>query len=168
MAAITLATLVLPGPAAAQEAAQPAAETVKATHGAWDVVCSTAKPDQCVMRQFGKNAEGNNVIDLRIRKLEGVTANDGTSVPAMIVIVAPLGVLLPAGVAIKIDAKEPRGAQFDVCLPSGCAMQQPVNDALLAELKAGNTVTVLLIAAPKREIKVDVSLKGFTKAYKAL
>ena len=120
------------------------------------------------MRQLGKNAEGNTVINLQVRKLEGVKSSDGTPIPAVIVIVAPLGVLLPAGIAIKIDEKEPRGAQFDICLPAGCSMRQPVTEVFLAEMKAGKTATVQLVAAPKKEIKVEISLKGFTKAYKAL
>ena len=33
-----------------------AGETVKATHGAWDIVCATETPDQCTMRQIGKTA----------------------------------------------------------------------------------------------------------------
>ncbi len=172
MAAFALAALALPGPAVAQGVTQdtaPQTETVKATHGDWDIVCSAAQVDRCVMRQFGKNAEGNNVIEVQIRKLEGVTSQDGKTIPATIVIVTPLGVLLRAGVGIKIDEQEPRGAPFEICLrSSGCVVQQPMNEVFLSEMKAGKKAVVQVIAASKQEITVDISLKGFTKAFKAL
>jgi invasion protein IalB len=171
MAAFALAALALPGPAVAQGVTQdtaPQTETVKATHGDWDIVCSTAQADLCVMRQIGKDAEGNNVIDVRIRKLEGAKGPGGKTIPAMIVVVAPLGVLLPAGVGIKVDEKEPQGAPFSVCLRSGCVMQQPMGEVFLSEMKAGKKAVVQVIAAPKQQINVDISLKGFTKAFKAL
>jgi len=167
MAAFALAALTLPGPAAAQGTAPPT-ETVKATHGDWEIVCATAQADLCVMRQFAKNAEGRNVIDIRIRKLEGAQTPDGKTLPAAITIVTPLGVLLRAGMAIKIDEKEPRGAPFGLCLRSGCIVQQPMDEDFLGEMKAGKMAVVQVVAAPNQEIKVDISLKGFTKAFKAL
>jgi invasion protein IalB len=169
LAAAALAVTMLPGLAVAQDTTQNAStETVKATHGAWKIVCSSEQPDICVMRQYGLNAEGNKVIDLQIRKLKDAKTQDGKPIPAVVVIAAPLGVLLQAGMAIKIDENKPRVANFDICVPSGCVVRQPINEELLSEMKAGNNAAVLVVAAPKREIKIDFSLKGFTKAFKAL
>ncbi len=167
VAAFALAALTLPGPSAAQDTAD-ANETVKATHGAWDIVCATAQADLCVMRQFGKNAEGNNVIDVRIRKLEGVTSQDGKTFPAAIQITTPLGTILRAGVTVKIDAGEPRTGAFEVCVPSGCIIRDPMSEEFLANLKAGKVANMTFNALRLGAMNVSISLKGFTKAFKAL
>jgi len=167
MAAFAIAALTLPGPAAAQDTASDT-ETVKATHGAWDIVCSTAQADLCVMRQFGKNAKGNNVIDVRIRKLEDLKTQDGKTFPAAIQITTPLGTILRAGVTVKIDAGEPRTGAFEVCLPSGCIIRDPMSEEFLANLKAGNVANMAFNMLQLGAVNVSISLKGFTKAFKAL
>ncbi len=167
MAAFALAALTLSGPAAAQDTAS-STETVKATHGAWEVVCSTTQADLCVMRQFGKNAEGNNVIDVRIRKLEGVTSPDGKTYPAAIQITTPLGTILLAGVTVRVDAGEPRTGAFEVCVPSGCIIRDPMSEEFLANLKAGKAANMTFNLLQLGTMNVNISLKGFTKAFKAL
>ena len=167
VAAFALAALALPGPAAAQGTA-PQTETVKATYGAWEIVCSSAQSDLCVMRQFGKNAEGNDVIDVRIRKLKDVKTQDGKTLPAAIQITTPLGTILRAGVTVKIDAGEPRTGAFEVCLPSGCVLRDPMSEEFLANLKAGKAAKMTFTLLQLGELSVSISLKGFTKAFKAL
>ncbi|MHA1529740.1 MAG: invasion associated locus B family protein [Alphaproteobacteria bacterium] len=166
-AAFALAAMTLPVTAAAQNTAQES-EAVKATHGAWDIVCSTTQTDHCVMRQFGKNAEGNNVIDVRIRTLEGVQTQDGKTFPAAIQITTPLGTILRAGVAVKIDGGEPRTGAFEICLPSGCIIRDPMSEEFLANLKAGKAANMTFTLLQLGELSVSISLKGFTKAFKAL
>jgi invasion protein IalB len=173
MAAFALAALMLmaPGPAAAQDATPPTApptETVKATHGAWEIVCASSQSDLCVMRQFGKNAEGNDVIDVRIRKLKDVKTQDGKTLPAAIQITTPLGTILRAGVTVKIDAGEPRTGAFEVCLPSGCVLRDPMSAEFLANLKAGNVANMSFKLLQLGAVETSISLKGFTKAFKAL
>ncbi len=167
MAAFALAALTLPGPAAAQDTAPPT-ETVKATHGAWEIVCSTAQADLCVMRQFGKNAEGNTVVDVRIRKLEDVKTQDGKTLPAAIQITTPLGTILRAGVTVRVDAGEPRTGAFEVCVPSGCILRDPMSEEFLANLKAGKAANMTFNLLQLGAVNVSISLKGFTKAFKAL
>ena len=163
MAAFALAALTLPGSAAAQQT-----ETVTATHGDWEIVCSTGQADLCVMRQFGKNAEGNNLIDVRIRKLEGVKTQAGKPVPAAIQITTPLGAILRAGVTVRVDQGEPRTGRFEVCIPSGCMVRDPMSEEFLAGLKAGKTATMTFNLLQLGAVNVNISLKGFTKAFKAL
>lgn len=167
VAAFALAALALPGHPVAQDTAAPT-ETVKATHGAWEIVCATAQPDLCVMRQFGKNAEGNNVIEIRIRELEGVTSQDGKTFPAAIQITTPLGTILPAGVTVTVDAGEPRTGVFEVCVPNGCIIRDPMSEEFLANLKAGKVAKMTFNALQLGTLNVDISLKGFTKAFNAL
>ena len=164
MAAFALAALTLPGLSAAQDTT-PETETVKATHGAWEIVCSTAQADLCVMRQFGKNAKGNNVIDVRIRKLENLKTQDGKTFPAAIQITTPLGTILRAGVKVRVDAGEPRTGGFEVCVPNGCIIRDPLSEEFLASLKAGKAVAMTFNVLQQGTLNVSISLKGFTKAF---
>ncbi|HUF55502.1 MAG TPA: invasion associated locus B family protein [Thermohalobaculum sp.] len=160
LAAVMLGT----GSAPAQE--QTAGEVV-ATHGAWSVRCAGGE-ELCIMSQVGKDASGKEVIELQLRKLEGANAPDGTPVPAAIQIVTPLGVLLPAGVRIKIDAQQERAAPFQVCTPDGCVVRQPLSPGFLEELKAGANATITMVAVPQQEVPATISLTGFTNAFDAL
>ena len=167
MVAFALAALTLPGPVAEQDTA-PQTETVKATHGAWEIVCATAQADLCVMRQFGKNAAGKIVIDVRIRKLEGIKTQDGKTLPAAIQITTPLGTILRAGVTVKVDAGEPRTGAFEVCVPGGCILRDPMSEEFLASLKAGKAANMTFNLLQLGTVNVSISLKGFTKAFKEL
>ncbi len=164
MAAFALAALTLSGPAAAQDTAQ-ADETVKATHGAWDVVCVTTAPDQCTMRQFGKTADGKKVLVVHIRKLEGVKAPDGKTFPGAIQITTPLGTILRAGVKVQVDSGEPRTGAFEVCIPNGCILRDPMTEEFLASLKAGRAATMSFNVLQQGALSVSISLRGFTKAF---
>ena len=164
MAAFALAALTLPGPSAAQDTAQET-ETVKATHGAWDIVCATAKPDQCTLRQIGKTADGKKILVVHIRKLDGVKTQDGKTFPAAIQITTPLGTILRAGVTVKVDGGEPRTGVFEVCIPSGCILRDPMSEDFLASLKAGKVANMSFNVLQRGTLSVSISLKGFTKAF---
>ena len=164
MAAFVLAALTLSGPAAAQDATQ-GEETVKETHGAWDVVCANATPKQCTLRQIGKTADGKKALVVHIRKLDGVKTQDGKTVPAAIQITTPLGTILRAGVKVQVDAGEPRTGVFEVCIPSGCILRDPMSEEFLASLKAGNVATMSFNVLQQGTLSVSISLKGLTKAF---
>jgi invasion protein IalB len=169
MAAFALAALTMSGPTAAQDTAQPApSETVKTTYGAWDVVCSSVKPDQCRLRQIGKTPDGKKALIVHIGKLDGVKSQDGKIVPAAIRITTPLGTLLRTGLQVQIDEAEPRGVLFELCLPNGCIVSDAISDEYLARLKAGKVAKMKFNVLQQGTLEVSISLKGFTKAYKAL
>lgn len=153
--------------APAQE--QESKERVKGTYGAWEVVCVTAQNgEQCIMRQTGQNAEGKKVLEVQVQKLKDVKTKDGKPIPAAIQITTPLGTLLRRGVEVKIDKGEPRTGFFEVCLPAGCILRDPVSEEFLGRLKAGNVAKMKFAVLRAGEIEVDISLNGFTKAFNAL
>ncbi|MEO1315415.1 MAG: invasion associated locus B family protein [Pseudomonadota bacterium] len=145
-------------------AAQQQAEEVRDRHGDWTVRCATAN-ETCVMQQVGQGADGNDVLEVRIRKLDGLTTDDGEQVPAAIQILAPLGVFLPAGVRVQVDGNEVRSAPFEQCQQGGCVVRQPMSQAFLDEMRAGSMAKVTLVAVPRQEVTVSISLTGFTRAY---
>lgn len=155
--------LALLGAAPAAEA-QAVREVKKATHGAWDVICAEGQ-DICVMRQIGKDAKGNEVLAVTVRALKGVKAENGQPVPALIDIIAPLGVALRAGLRVKIDAGKERAAPYDICLANGCLVREPMSEEFLASFRNGTKAVMTLVAPQQGDISVTISLKGFTKAF---
>jgi invasion protein IalB len=161
---LAVAALLLP-PAAG---AQTAGETVRETHGDWDVVCAEGR-DVCAMRQVGRNSEGNDVLLVAVRALpEGTTTEDGRTVPALIEIRTPLGVGLRAGVRVQVDGGQERAAPYEVCVQQGCIVRQPMGEDFLAAMKAGRTATMTVVALQQGEVSVDISLLGFTAAFNSL
>lgn len=171
LVAPALAAMMLPGLAAAQSTApaqQAPTETVKATHGAWDVVCSAASEDQCRLRQIGETADGKKALIVYIGKLNEVKTKDGKDIPAAIRITTPLGTILRQGLKVQIDNGEPQIAAFEVCIPNGCIVSDAISEKFLSELKSGNTAKMSFNVLQQGTLEVNISLKGFTKAFKAL
>lgn len=167
LAATAMIVAALAAPASAQDNTQEQ-ETVRETHGDWDVVCNPTKPEECIIRQIGKTADGKKAMIMRVRKLDGVKTKDGKPVPGAIQITTPLGTLLRGGVQLQIDASEPRTALFEVCVPAGCIVREAMSDDLLASLKGGKAAKVSFSVLQQGALNVDISLKGFTKAFGAL
>jgi len=157
-----LALLIGANQAAAQDQ-----EVVKGTYGDWKILCAEAQ-NVCVMQQTGKGTEGNDVLEVRIRKLEGVKTEDGTAVPAAIQIAAPLGVLLRPGIKVKVDSGEPRAGAFEICIAGGCLVRDFMMSEFLNAMKRGQTAKMTVVSPQHGEIPVDISLRGFTAAFNAL
>lgn len=161
-----LLPLLVSGQAAGQS--QQANETVKATHGDWQIVCPANEPAECVMRQVGKTPGGQDALIVLVTKLDGVTAQDGQAVPAAIRIITPLGSILRAGVQVQIDGSEPMTGSYEVCVPRGCVVEDPISEEFLGRMKAGAVARMTFALVQQGEVTVDISLNGFTKAFGSL
>lgn len=157
--ALVVAMLV---PAAAPLRAQ---GTVKAKHGDWQVRCETppgaAKP-QCAMVQ-SIAADDRPNIGLIVIVLK--TA-DGKS--RLLRVIAPLGVLIPSGLGLKIDDVDIGHAGFVRCQPSGCIAEVVMEDKLLDQLKNGKTAVFIIFQTPEEGIGIPLALDGFKQAYEEL
>jgi invasion protein IalB len=153
-----LAGLASAAPARAQGA-------VRATHGDWQVRCDTppgSRSDQCALVQ-NVAAEDRPNVALTVIALK--TA-DGKA--RLLRVLAPLGVLLPSGLGLKIDAADIGRAGFVRCLPSGCVAEVVMDDNLLTQLSTGQTATFIIFQTPEEGIGVPVSLTGFKPGFEAL
>ncbi|MEM7176059.1 MAG: invasion associated locus B family protein [Pseudomonadota bacterium] len=141
-------------------------QEVREKHGAWEIICIKGT-DNCSMRQIGKSAKGEDALLVTITKVTA-KAQDGTAIPATAEIMAPLGVLLPAGIRVQIDSGKVRGTGFQVCIQVGCLAQDAVSGEFLGDLKAGSTAKMMLVLPGQGEVSVNISLSGFTKAFGTL
>ncbi len=65
-------------------------------------------------------------------------------------VVAPLGVLLPSGLGLKLDNVAVGRAGFVRCLPNGCVAEVVMDDKLLGQLKTAKTANLYYFRDPGR------------------
>ncbi|MEM9735569.1 MAG: invasion associated locus B family protein [Pseudomonadota bacterium] len=152
--------LGIAGPATAQQ------REVKTTHGDWQILCLSGT-DQCAMQQIGNLSSGERALAVQITRVDART-EQGEVVPATVEIVAPLGVLLPAGVRVQVDGGKMRATGFEVCISNGCIAQDVMSDEFIGDMKRGSTAKMIIVLANKGESPIDISLKGFTRAFDSL
>jgi invasion protein IalB len=138
---------------------------VRSTHGDWQVRCDTpagAQSEQCVLMQF-VTAEDRDNVGLTVIVLK--TADKKARIMR---ILAPLGVLLPSGLGLKIDQSDVGSVGFVRCLPNGCVAEVILEDALLKRLEGGKTATFIIFQTPEEGIGIPISLNGFGDGFSNL
>jgi invasion protein IalB len=155
---VAMPVLVAPGNALAQGA-------VKSVHKDWQIRCDTppgAKAEQCALIQ-SVTAEDRANVGLTVIVLK--TADQKSR---LMRVVAPLGVLLPSGLGLKIDQADIGRAGFVRCLPNGCIAEVVMDDELLKKLRTGKTATFIIFQTPEEGIGFPMSLAGFGEGYDKL
>ncbi|MEL6297611.1 MAG: invasion associated locus B family protein [Pseudomonadota bacterium] len=152
-------------PAAAQTAAGKIEGTVRAQHGDWQVVCKPpppgAKREVCALVQSVTAEDRNNVgLTVYFQKF-----SNGTRV---LRVFAPLGVLLPPGLGLKIDGKDVGHAPFLRCHSFACYAQVVVEDPLVQQLQKGTTAIFVIFQTEEAGIGIPISLAGFAKGLSTL
>jgi len=138
---------------------------VKSVHGDWQIRCDTppgAQSEQCALMQ-SVTAEDRPNIGLTVIVLK---TSDQKS--RLMRVVAPLGVLLPSGLGLKIDNQDVGRAGFVRCLPSGCVAEVVMDDKLLGQLKTAKTATFIIFETPEEGIGFPLSLNGLADGFDKL
>ena len=138
---------------------------VKSKYGDWEMRCETppgAPKEQCALLQRVE-AEDKPNVSLVVIVLK---TSDGKS--RLLRVVAPLGVLLPSGLGLKIDNADVGRAGFVRCLPTGCVAEVAMEDKLIDQLKAGTTATFIIFQTPEEGIGIPLTLTGFKDGYDKL
>ena len=71
---------------------------------------------------------------------------------------APLGILLPPGLGLKIDDKDVGHAPFQRCHTFACYAQVVVDDPLVEQLKTGKTAIFIIFQTEEAGIGIPISL----------
>ena len=138
---------------------------VKSVHKDWQIRCDNppgAKSEQCALIQ-SVTAEDRANVGLTVIVLK--TADQKNR---LMRVVAPLGVLLPSGLGLKIDNADIGRAGFVRCLPNGCIAEVIMDDALLGKLRTSKTATFIIFQTPEEGIGFPMSLNGFAEGYDQL
>lgn len=150
--------------ASAANAQQAPNEELRATHGDWEIRCISGS-DTCAMSQVGKTSDGQRALLVSIQRVTGPNAKtqDGKPIQAAMTVQVPLGILIPYGVRIKIDADQVIPLPLSRCIPAGCVSQAPMLPEAVSKMKKGSKAVYGVFL--DKEVLVDISLRGFTKAY---
>ena len=138
---------------------------IKAKHGDWEMRCETppgASREQCALIQ-SVAAEDKPNVNLVVIVLK--TA-DGKS--RLLRVIAPLGVLLPSGLGLKVDTADVGRTPFVRCLPTGCIAEVLMDDKLIDQMKTGKVATFVIFQTPEEGIGIPLTLPGFKEAYDGL
>lgn len=157
-----------PAAMAQDEQTQQPATTVKATHEAWQIVCDANNPDTCLMTQVGKRGDGQPILRVSLRKTPGATGPEGQAIAGVMQMEAPLGVLLPAGIALSIDGREIGRSGYKVCNGRACIASEPLAADFVNQFKQGVNAQLTVVGLNGDEENVQISLAGFTDAYNGL
>lgn len=139
--------------------------TVKGQHGDWQIRCDTppgAKSEQCALIQ-NVTAEDRPNVGLSVIVLK--TADKKSRI---LRVLAPLGVLLPSGLGLKVDATDIGRTAFVRCLPNGCIAEVLMDDKLVEQLRTGKQATFIVFQTPEEGIGIPISLGGFGPGFEAL
>ncbi|MFN4010274.1 invasion associated locus B family protein [Pannonibacter sp.] len=158
IASLVIAGLTITGAALAQG-------EVKAVHGDWQMRCDTppgAASEQCALIQ-NVTAEDRENVGLSVIVLK--TADKQARI---LRVLAPLGVLLPSGLGLRVDDADIGRAGFVRCLPNGCIAEVILQDDLVGKLKGGKQATFIIFQTPEEGIGIPISLNGFSAGFDAL
>jgi invasion protein IalB len=138
---------------------------VRSVHGDWQIRCDTppgAQGEQCALIQ-SVVAEDRSNAGLTVIVLK--TADQKSK---LMRVVAPLGVLLPSGLGLKLDNQDVGRAGFVRCLPNGCVAEVVMDDKLLSQLRTAKTATFIIFETPEEGIGFPLSLNGLGEGYDKL
>ena len=147
---------------------------LRSAHGDWQLRCeqqtaqapgSTAplEPrEQCALVQSVAADDRPNVTLVVV----ALKTADGKS--RLLRVIAPLNVLLPAGLGLRVDQADIGNTGFVRCLPNGCVAEVIMDDDLVAKMKGGQVATFIIFEKPEEGIGIPVSLNGFGEGFDAL
>ncbi|MET0257789.1 MAG: invasion associated locus B family protein [Methylobacterium sp.] len=150
--------VMMPGAASAQG-------EVRKSFEDWQLRCETpagAKSEQCALVQYVAAEDRPNLT------LVVIVLKTADNRGYLLRVVAPLGVLLPSGLGLKIDNTDIGRAGFVRCLTTGCVAEVVMDDGLLRTFKAGKQATFIVFQTPEEGVGIPLSLKGFDTGFESM
>ena len=138
---------------------------IRGKHGDWETRCETppgASYEQCAIVLSVVDRERPNLT------LVIIVLNTADRKARLMRAIAPLGVLLPQGIDLRIDDEQMGRLTFLQCLANGCIAQLVIDDKLLDKLKTGKTATFGVFQTPEQGIGIVAPLAGFKEGYEQL
>jgi invasion protein IalB len=131
------------------------------TFQAWQLICAprTDKNGNCALQSaIIDKATGAPLIQLTL-------ASKGSS--DTLVIVAPLGVLIPPGLRFSIGSDQPKTVAFKTCMRTGCWAALPLDSALSTAMAQNAGGQIVVVGNTGKAAALPFSLRGFGEALAA-
>lgn len=149
---------------------------LKGSYGDWQLRCDTMPGragEQCILMQ--SLVDDQNVVDGQKVEINLVVVALRASDPKannvrkpILRVIAPLGVLLPRGLGLKIDSTEIGATGFVRCLANGCVAEVEMDDTLIEKFKKGKEATFVIFLTPDEGRGLPLNLDGFEKGFALL
>jgi invasion protein IalB len=139
---------------------------VKAVYGAWKLKCAQlagAKREKCALVQDLALADRKNMF-MTVILLRSFDGGDRK----ILRVVAPLGMLVPAGLGLKVDGADVGHVPFIKCFHLGCVAEVVVDDQLVSKLSSGQTASFIVFPTQESGIGFPAPLAGLTEGMKGL
>lgn len=138
----------------------------------WELRCvrtedgKETEMDPCQLYQLLKDAKGNSVAEI---SLFALPKKEGDAIAAA-TIITPLETLLTQGMTMVVDNAAPKRYPFSWCSVVGCYARVGFTQAEIDSFQKGSKAEVIIfpVAAPKTDVKLTMSLSGFTAGYQAV
>jgi invasion protein IalB len=158
---------------------------VRGNFNDWELRCEQqqGREEQCILYQNVADDKDSTInivaVVLRIADQQPAPGTTAQRKPVLRVI-APLGVLLPRGLGLRIESASEKGADgkpvvrdigstgFVKCVPSGCVAEVEIDDKLHNELKNGSTATFIIFDKPNEGRGLPLALAGYERGMQAL
>jgi invasion protein IalB len=157
---------------------------LKGNFNDWELRCEQpqGKDEQCILYQnvADENDSNINVVVVVLRIVEGGADGKPVTRKPVLRVIAPLGVLLPRGLGLRIESATEKDAQgkpvikdigstgFVKCVPSGCVAEVEIDDKLSLELRNGRSATFIIFDKPNEGRGLPLSLAGIERGMQQL
>lgn len=153
--------------------------TLKNKYGDWQHRCdkpSANGAEQCILIQNVLDQSDLNlaVVVLKVEDTAATTElrKKDPSAPMIrrpvLRVIAPLGILLPRGLGLKIDEKEIGSTGFVRCLESGCVAEVDMDNTLIEGFRKGKVALFAVFLTPEEGRGMPVTLTGFDQGFALL
>lgn len=141
-------------------------EEIRAEYGNWIQVCQKNN-SKCVGVQFALNVEGKKAARFIIERLKEGTDNIAVSLITIFIPFESSVPILPNGITLVVDNKEPFTEQFLFCDQLGCTSQFGFTKQGIDLFLAGANLSIFMvdIRDPNNKFIVDIDLENFQKIY---
>lgn len=128
--------------------------------GDWRVWCTldVQSRESCRAERVVKDQEGRTHLAV-------VAYPAAAGAPARLRIVPPWGVLIVAGLAVRVDSQPVVQVPIKNCLPTGCQADLTLSDGLLQAMRSGTELKIGVTTADRKPVSTNVPLAGFSDAY---
>ena len=141
------------------------ADATEGRFGTWTLRCeqlAAEGPEQCfVFQNLVLKDSGHRVFNIAIGFVEN-------SEDPIALVTLPLGISLPPGAELIIDAALPAKFPIERCMPAGCRAGIKLEGDLLQRMLNGQQAEVRFYDSTREQVSVGVSLEGFGEGLKAL
>lgn len=152
---------------------------LRGAYGDWQYRCDRVAQsgnEQCILIQNVLDQQDLNLAVVILRVEDQVATAEArktnANAPAIrrpvLRVIAPLGILLPRGLGLKVDDREIGSTDFVRCLESGCVAEVDMDQTLIDLFSKGKVALFAVFLTPQEGRGLPVTLSGFADGFSKL